>query len=133
MIGDNFRPVDSTAVDTVVALDARQDTPHKTVARIISRVAAEYCVSSATLLGKDLPRKLYAARLAAILAVIDRFPGYSTPRLGRIFRRDHSTILHYLHKAGIRRGLKYQGKQAKRRDARVDGEAVGKHEKEMTK
>lgn len=41
------------------------------------------------------------ARRDAIVAVKLAYPRLSLPALGRIFRRDHTTILYHLRKAGV--------------------------------
>lgn len=39
-------------------------------------------------------------RHAAILAVIEAFPALSFPKVGHLFRRDHTSIIHVVRKAG---------------------------------
>lgn len=66
---------------------------------IISNVARDYGFAVADILGKERGLRLCKARFAAVLAVKQAFPDYSTPRLGRLFKRDHSTIIHALRRA----------------------------------
>lgn len=65
---------------------------------IIERVAQEHDVPSSFILSASRAHRAVAARDAAIRAVADERPGLSLPQIGRIFNRDHSTILHSLRK-----------------------------------
>ncbi len=43
---------------------------------------------------------LVQVRHAAVLAVIEAFPALSFPKVGHLFRRDHTSIIHVVRKAG---------------------------------
>lgn len=75
-------------------------TPHGRIALVIARVAAEYGVTADDIMGDVRSRNISWARHAAFYAV-KAATGASLLRLGRIFNRDHSTILHgiRMHKA----------------------------------
>lgn len=60
---------------------------------IIAACARRHRVSVADILGPRRFKHIVAARWEAIRAVAAEFPEFSTPRLGRIFGRDHTTIL----------------------------------------
>ncbi len=70
--------------------------------RIIARVAAEHGFTLADILGQRRQANLVIARHAAVAEVVREHPSLSTTQLGGIFRRDHSTILHALRRAGAR-------------------------------
>lgn len=76
----------------------------KTPAReIISRVGALHGYTLAEITGPRLEKSLVQARFDAIKAVADARPDLSLPQIGRIFNRDHTSILHALKKRGGRR------------------------------
>lgn len=72
---------------------------------IIAMVAAWHGLTHDDIVAADRAKELVLARMDAIAAVRlnCRICGsqFSTPRLGRLFKRDHSTILHALRKAGL--------------------------------
>lgn len=72
-------------------------TPHGRIALVVGRIAAEYGVTPADIMGDERTRNLSWARHAAFYEV-KVATGANLPRLARIFNRDHSTIIH-----GIRR------------------------------
>lgn len=72
-------------------------TPLGRVALVIARVAAEYGVTPEDIMGRGHGRQFVAARHAAYYAV-KVATGANLPRLGRIFDRDHSSIIHGLRK-----------------------------------
>ena len=63
---------------------------------IIANVATQHGFTVADILGKAKPAPLCRARFAAVKAVKAEFPQLSTPRLGSMFKRDHSTIINAL-------------------------------------
>lgn len=69
--------------------------------RIIAQVAAEHGRTVADILGVSRLRVIVEARHDAIAAVHVAHPKMSLPRLGRIFGRDHTTILHVLRRKGL--------------------------------
>lgn len=65
---------------------------------IIMEVAIAHGVSYEDILGRSRARHLVAARHEAIYEVRKRRPHLSLPQIGRIFKRDHTTILHALRR-----------------------------------
>lgn len=76
---------------------------------IIMRVAQWRGVPFAVIVGTRRTRHIVAARFEAIRAVADARPDLSLPQLGRIFNRDHTSILHAL-KATATPGCPYRSK-----------------------
>lgn len=84
-------------------------TGSKTPAReIISRVGAAHGYTLAQIIGPRLEKKLVQARFDAIKAVADGRPDMSLPQIGRVFNRDHTSILHALNKRGGRQNRDQQ-------------------------
>lgn len=92
------------------ALDARVFTvldPDKLARepkRIIARVAAEHGFTIGDILGPRRSKPLIRARHLAMAEVSERRRDLSLLTLGRIFNRDHTTILHALRRLGLRDG-----------------------------
>jgi len=64
-----------------------------TIKEIIEQVAAVTGVPADVILGKGRVRRIARARQVAM--VLSReLTGQSYPRIGRAFRRDHSTVIH---------------------------------------
>lgn len=68
------------------------------VADILASVVQETGVPRSMLFGPSRTRRVVEARFKAIRAVADARPDLSTPCIGRLFRRDHTSILHALKK-----------------------------------
>ena len=67
----------------------------RTVARIIRHVLKDHPdISFDDVIGPKRTRPIVAARFAAIWAVKQERPDLTYPAIGKIFQRDHSTILH---------------------------------------
>ncbi len=77
--------------------------PRMPAREIISRVGALHGYTLAEITGPRLEKKLVQARFDAVKAVADARPDMSLPQIGRIFNRDHTSILHALKKRGGRR------------------------------
>lgn len=71
--------------------------PGERFADIVTACAAEFGVTREQLIGESRQASIVLARFAA-MALGHRLLGYSLPRLGRLLRRDHTTVLN-----GIRR------------------------------
>jgi chromosomal replication initiation ATPase DnaA len=71
-------------------------TPRQTIRGIVDEEAAKAGVSAESVLGPSRRRAVVAARHAAIRRVHETFPSKSTPDIGRIFARHHTTILYAL-------------------------------------
>jgi hypothetical protein len=67
------------------------DSVGRRVAHVLTAVAAEYDVDSADLTGGDHKRATTTARHAAMYLLRDF--GMSFPEIGRIFGRDHTTVM----------------------------------------
>lgn len=65
---------------------------------IIAEVARRHGVKYGEILGPRGPRSITAVRTEAIREVADARPDLSMVAIGRIFGRDHTTILHALRK-----------------------------------
>lgn len=84
-------------------------TPATQTRALIAQVAARRGVSAAEVLGQKRERRVVEARFDAIAAVYRARPDLTLPRIGAIFNRDHTSILHALSK----RGVKYEAKNSK--------------------
>lgn len=62
---------------------------------ILAAVAKEFEVTPHEMTGCRRFRRVVRARWAAAY-FLQKYRGYSTPQLGKIFKRDHSTIVHGL-------------------------------------
>lgn len=68
-------------------------TPRDFTRAIIADVARKHGVTVAEILSTNRARRIIAARFEAIRAVSEARPHLSTPVIGRMFRKDHSSIL----------------------------------------
>ena len=71
-------------------------TPREERLAVIRAIADANLLTVDDLLGRSRAKHICAARKAAMRAVRERFPRDSVPMLGRLFDRDHTTILHAL-------------------------------------
>ena len=79
---------------------------------LIKRVALKYGVTYEDILSPAKPTKLVRARFEAIKLVHETYPNKSLPEIGRLFKRDHTSILHVLRKMGCwRQSAKQQRMQ----------------------
>jgi chromosomal replication initiation ATPase DnaA len=121
------------ASDTLAALcvaeeiairQERADSPKAQVKRVIEAVCAKHEVPYHEVMGRKRFAEIVAARHEAIVAVAEAFPWMSLPKLGRIFGRDHTSILHAMDKHGVpRRSHSKEGHQV---SMRADGLALGR-------
>jgi chromosomal replication initiation ATPase DnaA len=74
----------------------------KTAAGIVDRISMESGISVSDILSTKRPRPIAHARQDAMLAIREEL-GWSLPRIGRIFGRDHTTVKHGIEAAGERR------------------------------
>jgi chromosomal replication initiator protein len=87
--------------ETGVAPEAIQTSIN--VARgIVRKVAIEFQTSPATIFGRQRDSATVRARHTAIARVAESV-NWSLPRIGRFFKRDHTTILHALRKFKVER------------------------------
>lgn len=68
---------------------------------IIGTMARDFGVTVAEITGPRRGGKVLKARHAVIVAVYQARPDLTLPALGRMFNRDHTTILSALRKAGV--------------------------------
>ncbi len=68
------------------------DDPQTIAEKIIKRVAKKYDISQEDLMSKNRTKTVSDARTLAIY-IIRRVTGMSFPELGKLFNRDHSTII----------------------------------------
>jgi chromosomal replication initiation ATPase DnaA len=74
---------------------------------IIEKVAAFHGLPTEALTGNSRERVIIEARFDAIKAVADTRPDMSLTQIGKIFNRDHTSILHALKQRGGRTGRDY--------------------------
>lgn len=72
------------------------------IRQIIEAVAAEADVPVAHILGRRLDRKTVQARQLAMYVAVRA--GHSLPKVGEVFNRDHTTVLHGVRAEERRRG-----------------------------
>ncbi len=80
-----------------VLVDTLGMTPRQLNMERIDAIARLYDYTVEDILGKSKLKALVAARRECI--VMFRGMGYSTTEIGRIMKRDHSTIVHALQKS----------------------------------
>lgn len=68
-------------------------TPADRSRELIAAAAAEFGVGYRDVLSPDRHDHVVAARHAAIKALKEAKPHLSTPQIGRLFSRDHTTVL----------------------------------------
>lgn len=68
---------------------------------IIKKVCWENQIEVDVVLGKSRSRKVVAVRQAAMAAIYCIRTDYSLPKIGRLFNRDHTTVIYSLMKQGI--------------------------------
>jgi chromosomal replication initiation ATPase DnaA len=77
-------------------------TPREKNLLDIDNIAQTHGYDVGDILGKSKFRKLVMARRECVLML--RAKGYSTTEIGRIMKRDHSTIVHSLQKSAVANG-----------------------------
>lgn len=75
--------------------------PRMPAREIIERVAAWHSVPVADVMSRSMRHIVIQARFDAIAAVKHAYPLLSLPKLGQIFRRDHSSIFNALQVRGV--------------------------------
>ena len=86
--------------DNAPLMDALH-TKRTHIKSLIAKAAQDNGVSYDAVMSRARPRDVCRARFAAITAVARAYPDMSFPRLGRIFNRDHSSIVHALMVSGV--------------------------------
>lgn len=77
------------------------NTKRAHIKALIAKAAADNGVSYDDIMGRARPQKICRARFDAIAAVAAAYPDMSFPRIGKIFQRDHSSIVHALMMRGV--------------------------------
>ena len=77
-------------------LSTRSVTPRQFTMALIEMIAREHGVTMAELMGVSRRQKYCIARREIWRVLRDQ--GISLPRIGRMFNRDHTTILHGLRR-----------------------------------
>jgi hypothetical protein len=71
------------------------------IKHLIATAAAANGVTYEAIMSRARPRDVCRARFDAIAAVSAAYPDMSFPRIGKIFNRDHSSIVHALMMRGV--------------------------------
>lgn len=83
--------------------EMRADTPRAQVRKVIEAVCDRHEITYTDVMSRSRFADVVAARHEAIVAVATAFPWMSLPKIGRVFGRDHTSILHALDKFGVPR------------------------------
>jgi chromosomal replication initiation ATPase DnaA len=75
-----------------------RNTPRELRMAVVERVALAHDVSVDEVMGRSVQRHISNARRAAMQAIAAEFNDDSSVMIGRLFNRDHSTVLHALRK-----------------------------------
>jgi hypothetical protein len=75
------------------------------VKALLKEVAERHEVTVGEILGSKRVTKIKDARWEAIILVHAAHPLWSLPKIGKLFNKDHTTILHCLRQSGMRRDL----------------------------
>jgi hypothetical protein len=86
--------------DNAAAIEGLQ-TKRAHIKSLIAKAAADNGVTYEAVMGRARHRPVVHARFVAIAAVCAAYPDMSFPRIGKIFGRDHSTIIHALMSRGV--------------------------------
>lgn len=88
---------------------------------IVERVSHETCVSIDQMAGDGKKRRIIHARNQAIYQIKEARPDISTPRIGKWFAKDHTSILHSIASHSDRTGapalVGYNLQRARKRNA----------------
>ena len=110
---DNINVNDAVTVDTVTVGPCGANEPREPYAMepaqtkrahikaLIAKAAQDNGVSYDAVMSRARPRDVCRARFDAIAAVSAAYPDMSFPRIGKIFNRDHSSIVHALMMRGV--------------------------------
>lgn len=80
-------------------IDVRQiKTPREIRMAVIEEVADRHGVPVEEVMGGRRDKRIAQARRASMAAIKARFPNDTLPMIGRLFNRDHTTVLHALRK-----------------------------------
>lgn len=100
--------VDTVTVGPCGASDSREpyamepaQTKRTHIKALIAKAAQDNGVTYEAIMSRARPRDVCRARFDAIAAVSAAYPDMSFPRIGKIFNRDHSSIVHALMMRGV--------------------------------
>lgn len=88
---------------SIVTEQVALTSPRDFTLALIAEVAAKHDVTVEDILSASRQNRIVQARREAIWVVRNARPALSYPALGRIFRRDHSTVMYHL--AATKRGM----------------------------
>lgn len=109
--------------------EARADTPKAQVRKVIEAVCNRHEITYTDVMSRSRFADVVAARHEAIVAVAAAFPWMSLPKIGRVFGRDHTSILHALDKFGVPR--RTMGHEARDQNYRPNALALGRIFKQL--
>lgn len=89
----------SAGNDNAQSIEGLQ-TKRAHIKSLIAKAAQDNGVSYEDIMSRARPQNICRARFDAIAAVASAYPDMSFPRIGRIFQRDHSSIVHALMMRG---------------------------------
>ena len=73
-------------------------SPRDSLLAVIDAIAVKHGMTAADIRGPDRRHKFVIARHEAMAAVKQAKPDMSYPQMGRLFNRDHSTVLYAVKK-----------------------------------
>jgi hypothetical protein len=99
---DNPR-VDIDAIIKAIVDELNEENllPKERIRRIIKRKEEEHGLPPGAITTNDHRRTYVVARQEAVVEAWTTVPVQSMPWLARIFKRDHTTVIHALRKAGL--------------------------------
>lgn len=80
--------------------EAMKDAP-PSVRSIIARIEVEYGLPEGSIVSGSRKAPVVKARFEAMARAREARPDLSLPALGRIFQKDHTTLIHALRKMGV--------------------------------
>ena len=75
-------------------------TPKQSTLAILESVAARHQVTVKEIMSADRTWRVIAARHEAMADVVEARPDWSYPKVGRLFGKDHTTVINALQKLG---------------------------------
>ena len=109
----------------VIDLHGPRPTPRYWTDRIIECVAEAFDVHPNVILGPDRVRQVAYARFSAIY-LLRLYKQFSTVKLGKIFNRDHSTVIYALRRTSELIGSSHDfAERLRRAESAMKTEAMG--------
>jgi len=125
---DNAAPFEWLRLPGTTAAEMTRSarTPQGVMNRIIWDIAkaAGTGVTLDEVLGTSRYRNIVDVRHRAMVEVYETFPWMSYPQMGRLFRRDHSTVMSALQKMGALKKRDSRGGGANSINARIYGHHI---------